>query len=78
MRDLPGVKLFPSYLIDDMHKAFDAACEKLCLAEPSDKATELVATKIVELAQAGARGDDLTNQTLSFFEGVQPERRTGA
>jgi hypothetical protein len=50
---------------------------KLRLAPTSDKATELVATKIVEFAQAGARGDDLTDKTLSFFEGLHPERRTG-
>jgi hypothetical protein len=37
MRDLPGVKLFPSHLIDDMHKAFEAVCAKLHLAPQSDK-----------------------------------------
>jgi hypothetical protein len=77
MRQIPGVVTFPTYLIDDMHRAFDVACAKLRLVPTSDKATELVAAKIVELAQAGARRDDLTDMTLSFFEGVQPERRTG-
>jgi hypothetical protein len=77
MRDLPDFKPFPNHLIDDMHRAFDAICAKLRLAPTSDKATELVAAKIVELALAGAGGDDLTDKTLSFFEGVQPERRTG-
>jgi hypothetical protein len=67
----------PRSFIDDMHRAFDVACAKLRLAPTSDKATELVAAKIVELAQAGARGDDLTDKTLSFFEVVQPEGRTG-
>jgi hypothetical protein len=77
MRQIPGAVTFPTYLIDDMHRAFDAVCAKLRLAPTSDKATELVATKIVEFAQAGARGGDLTDKTLSFFEGVHPERRTG-
>ena len=26
MRDLPHVKVFPSPLIDDMHKSFEAVC----------------------------------------------------
>jgi hypothetical protein len=76
MRDLPHSEQFPSYLIDDMHKAFDAVCVKLRLSPRADKATEIVATKIVELARAGQRGDDLTAKTLQFFEGQQPERRT--
>jgi hypothetical protein len=33
----------------------------------SDKATELVATKIVELAKAGHNGDDLAIETMRFF-----------
>jgi hypothetical protein len=49
MRDLPDVKLFPGDLIDDMHKAFEAVCSNLGLRQ-SDKATESIATKIVELA----------------------------
>jgi hypothetical protein len=68
MRDLPDVKLFPSSLVDDMHKAFEAVCAKLGLAPQSDKATALVVTKIVELAKAGSRGDDLTAETLRFFK----------
>jgi hypothetical protein len=76
MRQVPGVVTFPTYLIDDMHAAFDAVCVKLRLAPTTDKATEFVATKIVELAKAGARGDDLTVQTLRFFEGVQPDTGT--
>jgi hypothetical protein len=77
MRDLPDVKLFSSGLIDDMHKAFEAVCTRLCLAPKSDKAAELVATKIVELAKAGRRGDDLIVQALQSFEGCEPEHRTG-
>jgi hypothetical protein len=68
MRDLPGIQPFPTYLSDDMHKAFNAVCAKLGLAATADKATGLVATKIVELARTGARGDDLTAQTLQFFD----------
>jgi hypothetical protein len=55
MRDLPGANLFPSNLIGDMHRAFDAVCAKLRLAPQSDKATAVVITKIVELANAGRR-----------------------
>jgi hypothetical protein len=46
-----------------MHTAFEAVCAKLGLAPQSDKATALVISKIVELAKAGARGDDLTGAT---------------
>jgi hypothetical protein len=77
MRHLPGVKLFANDLIDDMHKAFKAVCAKLRLAPQSDKAAALVVTKIVELAKAGRKGDDLVEQTLRAFEGNEPERRTG-
>ena len=68
MRQIHGVETFPTYLIDDMHNAFDKVCAKLRLAPTADKATELVATKIVELAKAGRRGDDLADQTLRFFD----------
>jgi hypothetical protein len=75
MRDLPDARLFPNSLIDDMHKTFDAVCAKLRLAQQSDKATALVVTKIVELAKAGHRGDDLTLETLRSFNACEPERR---
>jgi hypothetical protein len=74
MRDLPDVQLFPAPLIDDMHKAFEAVCAQLRLARQSDKATALVVTKIVDLAKAGRRNDDLTAETLRFFEASEPER----
>jgi hypothetical protein len=67
MRDLPAVKVFPSGLIDDMHRAFDTVCAKLRLAPQSDKATAVVVTKIVELAKAGRRGDDLHRRDLTVF-----------
>jgi hypothetical protein len=74
MRDLPGSEIFSTSLIDDMHRTFDVVCAKFCLSATADKATELVATKIVELARAGGRGNELTAKTLQFFEAQQPER----
>jgi hypothetical protein len=77
MRDLPGFKLYPSALADDVHKAFEAVCAKLRLAPQSDKATALVVAEVVELAKAGHRGDDLIEQTLLAFQGIELERRRG-
>jgi hypothetical protein len=77
MRDLPHFKVFPSPVIDDMHKSFEAVCAKLDLAPQADKATALVVTKIVELANAGRKGDDLTVETLRFFKAVETRRRPG-
>jgi hypothetical protein len=77
MRDLPHVKVFPSSLIDDMHKSFEAVCARLGLAPQADKATALVVTKIVELANAGRKGDDLTVETLRFFKAVETRGRPG-
>jgi hypothetical protein len=77
MRELPDFKPFSTDLIGDMHKAFEAVCAKLRLAPQSDKATALVITKIVDLAKAGRRGDDLIEQTLLAFKGNEAERRAG-
>jgi hypothetical protein len=77
MSHLPGVKLFANDLIDDMHKAFEAVCGRLRLPPRTDKATEMVAAKIVELAKAGQRGDDLAADALRSFEGFEPEDRAG-
>jgi hypothetical protein len=74
MRDLPDLKLFSGALIDDMHTAFEAVCAKLRLTPKSDKATALVITKIVDLAKAGRRGNDLTDEALRFFEPERPTR----
>jgi hypothetical protein len=68
MHGLRGVELFEPVLIGDMHKAYNVACEELGLSSTCDKATTLVATKVVDLAKAGARSDELTAQTLRFFE----------
>ena len=73
MRPLPEAKLFSTHLIDDMHAAFEVVCSRLGLAPTSDKATELVVTKIVELAKAGRKGDELTAQALRFFDACEPE-----
>jgi hypothetical protein len=51
-----------------MHTSYEAVCAKLRLARTSDKATGFVAAKIVELAKAGLRSDELTAQALRFFE----------
>jgi hypothetical protein len=78
MRDLPNIKPFRSALIDDMRKAFVAVCAKLGLTPQSDKVTAVVISKIVELANAGRRGDELTAATLRYFEAREPERRRAA
>lgn len=75
MRELPHVKVFPTDLIGDMHTAFEAVCAKLGLAPQSDNATAEVVSKIVELANAGRRGDDLTAATLRYFEAREPTPR---
>jgi hypothetical protein len=77
MRDLPDFKPFSTDLIGDMHKAFEAVCAKLRLAPQSDKATALVVTKIVDLAKAGRKGDDLIEQTLLAFKGNEGEGHRG-
>jgi hypothetical protein len=72
MRHLPNVEQFSSKLIDDMHVAFDAVCVNCRLSAKSDRATELVATKVVELAKAGLRGNDLKEAALRFFADTKP------
>jgi hypothetical protein len=70
MRYLPDADQFSSNLIEDMHKAFDAVCADRRLSAKSDKATKLVATKVVELAKAGRKGDDLKEAALKYFAGT--------
>jgi hypothetical protein len=67
VRQLPKVT-FQVSLNEDMHSAFETVCAKLRLAPTSDIATEFVAAKIMELAKAGLRSDELTMQALRFFE----------
>jgi hypothetical protein len=74
MRAFTEAKLFSTSLVDDMHTAFETVCSKLGLTPASDKATEVVATKIVELAKAGRRGEELTDEVLRFFGGSPSSR----
>jgi hypothetical protein len=74
MRAFTEAKLFSTNLIDDMHTYFETVCSKFGLTSASDKATELVATKIVELAKAGRRGEGLTDEVLRFFGGSMSAR----
>ena len=74
MRHLPDFEPFPNHLIDDMHKAFEAVCANRQLTRKADRATDLIASKIVELAKAGRRGDHLMENALRFFEGSTPEK----
>ena len=46
---------FDSELIAAMGKALDATCEALGLSDRGDRTNELIAQKIVELAQRGLR-----------------------
>ena len=74
MRELPDVQLVPYDLSGDMHRAFEAVCANRQLPRKTDRATDLIASKIVELAKAGRRGDDLIENALRFFEGSTPEK----
>ena len=46
---------FDSELIAAMGKALDATCEALGLSDRGDRTNELIAQKIIELAQRGLR-----------------------
>jgi hypothetical protein len=72
MRDLPDVKIFPSGLIDDMHKAFETVCAKLRLAPQSDKATALVVTKIVSWRRPAVEATILRSRPCGFSKPVSP------
>jgi hypothetical protein len=75
VRELPDVQLVPYDLSSDMHNAFEAVCADRRLTLKTDRATDLIASKIVELAKAGRRGDDLMENALRFFEGSTPEKQ---
>ena len=52
-----------------MSEAFIVVCEKLRLTDRNDPLTEIVARKIIELAQRGVRDSDaLLERTLSEFK----------
>jgi hypothetical protein len=67
VRELPDIQLFPSDLSNDMQKAFEAVCAHRRLSRKADRATDLIASKIVEMVKAGRRGNDLTERALQFF-----------
>ena len=46
---------FDPELITAMGKAFDATCEALGLSDRGDRTNELIAQKIIKLAQRGLR-----------------------
>jgi hypothetical protein len=49
--------------------AFENACKSLRLSDIADPATEIVATKIIELAQSGERDPDrLCNGAVMAFQ----------
>src|ERR1700730_1637004 len=66
-----------------MALAFSAACEMLGLTEPVDRATNMVAMKIIELAQQGESDPSrLFEGAMKYFElrkreAAQRRRRTG-
>jgi hypothetical protein len=78
MRDLPGFEVFPSDLIDDMHKAFEAVCATLRLAPQADKAVNrrpsLGLTNVSEdiafevLDRAFEADETLTDGTKRFID----------
>jgi hypothetical protein len=54
--------------ITAMGNAFDAVCQKLGLANTDDPLRELVAKKVIELAQQGEnKSDQLRDRTLEHF-----------
>ena len=57
---------FDSELIAAMGKALDATCEALGLSDRGDRTNELIAQKIIELAQRGLRNG---GYLLRFFDG---------
>ena len=59
MRELPDVQLVPYDLSSDMHNAFEAVCADRRLTLKTDRATDLIASKIVELAKAGERDPEV-------------------
>jgi hypothetical protein len=66
-------RIFEPDLIEAMRLAFQGACEALQLQGTSDALTEIVATKIIELARAGEVDPErLCSKVLS---GLSEERQ---
>lgn len=61
-----------------MGAAFDEACKALGVVDRADQFAELVAKRIVELAQRGIRSKSaLYHGTLQIFEAAPPARFAG-
>lgn len=59
---------FHPEMLRDMSLALERVCATLNLPVQDDPATQLVAKKIVELAQRGLRGNALSSTTLKEFK----------
>jgi hypothetical protein len=63
---------FDQAAIQNLSTVFVAVCCRLGLADRSDPATELVASKIIELAQRGVRDSEtLREMTLQDFNVIE-------
>jgi hypothetical protein len=59
---------FTSNQIDTIHAAYERTCAALQLSSTSDRLTELVVTKIIELAKAGELdAERLSEAALAHF-----------
>ena len=62
-----------------MGAAFDTACRRLRLAHRIDPATELVAKKVIEVAQRGERDPDrICSSVLEAFNAEGTGRNSGS
>jgi hypothetical protein len=63
-------RVFDPEAIRAMGVAFQDVCRRLHLADKEDRATEMVAQKVIEIAQKGVRDPvQLTNAVLESFTG---------
>jgi hypothetical protein len=68
IRSFVDEKLFAPELIESMAVAFNGTCASLGLVDKSDKATEVVAKTIIDLAKAGEHDPErLQSAALKFF-----------
>jgi hypothetical protein len=76
---LPADRHFDPEVRRAMEVAFERARTTLRLGEVSDSITQIVAEKIIELAQAGERDpNNLCERTLSFLREQRAEKRKRA
>jgi hypothetical protein len=65
---LIGDRSFDAEQLTGVSAGFDAACRGLGLADKADKATKLVAEKVIEIVSSAERDPDkLRNAVLSAF-----------